>query len=95
MAAINQVKEIIEEELSNYNLWLQEAPLRELLGEYKIRVDQKVKELFESEEENYNLNTISNQVMRKLIKQPVVSMHVEKIDAIITEQVSLVKESYS
>jgi len=95
LAAIGKVNEIIKEELAIFSVWLQEAPLRKLLAKYKILVDRKVTHYFEADREAYDLHSISNQVMRKLIKQPEKLVDAEVIETIITEQVSLLKESYN
>ncbi len=97
LAAISKVDEIIAEELSTYNEWLQEAPLRAFLAKYKIVVNQKVKSYLEADKGECNLKitkTVTNRIMRELIKQNEMSLPFEEVDIIINEQVSLLKEMY-
>jgi glutamyl-tRNA reductase len=95
LASIGRVSEIIAEGLSEFSLWLDEAPLRDLLGEYKILIDQKVKDSFESNTDISDMKMISNQVMRTLIKNPEVLTHSEKADSLITEQIAVLSTQYS
>ena len=94
-AAIDKVKEIIDQELSIFGTWLKEAPLRDLLGEYKILIDQKVKDFFEEDTDASDMKMISNQVMRALFKNPEVLTHSEKADSLITEQIAVLSTQYS
>ena len=94
-AAIDKVNEIIAEELSIFNTWLKEAPLRDLLGEYKILIDQKVKDFFEANTDVSDMKMISNQVMRTLIKNPEALAHSEKVDSLITEQIVVLSTQHS
>jgi hypothetical protein len=89
------VKEIIDQELSIFGTWLKEAPLRDLLGEYKILIDQKVKDFFEEDTDASDMKMISNQVMRALFKNPEVLTHSEKADSLITEQIAVLSTQYS
>ena len=91
--AIVIVDEIIDEELSVFIEWLQEAPLRALLRKYKIRVYKKIKDCFKEDYEEIDLQINTNRIMRKLIKQAETTLSEDKIDAIIIEEVSLLKEA--
>ena len=95
LASIGRVSEIIAEGLSEFSLWLDEAPLRDLLGEYKILIDQKVKDSFDSNTDASDMKMIRNQVMRTLIKNPEVLTHSEKADSLITEQIAVLSTQYS
>lgn len=91
MAAIGKVGEIITEELSSYKEWLQGAPLRTFLAEYKIIVNQKVMDYFETGSEEYNLQavkTVTDRVIRKLKRKATASMPPEEMDAVIAQQAS-------
>ncbi len=87
--AIDEVDIIITQELSEYNKWLHEAPLRELLAEYKIAVNKKVNVYFEADKEEDKIKAVTNQVMRKLMSQPESLMSSSKMDTIISKQVSI------
>ena len=91
--AIVIVDEIIDEELSVFIEWLQEAPLRALLRQYKIRVYKKIKDCFKEDYEEIDLQINTNRIMRKLVKQAETTLSEDKIDAIIIEEVSLLKEA--
>ena len=96
LAAVGKVDEIIDEELSVYNEWLQEAPFRAFLAKHKIEVYQKVKGHFEADTDAYDhqaIKTVTNRIIRKLIKQTNTSTSSEEMDALIAEQASLVKKA--
>ena len=86
--AIDQVSEIIADELSEYCSWLQEAPLREVLHQYKIAITKEVNLYFENDKEAEEIKDITNQVMRKLMSKPEDLMSCSKPDKLIAEQVS-------
>ena len=91
MAAIGKVKEIIAEELLVYTQWLQSAPLRAFLAEYKILVNQKVIDYLETDSEEYDLQmikTVTDRVIRKVKRQTSPAMSLEEMEAAIAEQVS-------
>lgn len=91
MAAIGKVGDIIGEELLVYTEWLQKAPLRAFLAEYKILVNQKVVDCFETDSEEYDLKTVkmvTDRVIRRVKKRTSPSIPLEEIDAVIAEQVS-------
>ena len=91
-AAIDEVDKIIIHELSDYCKWLQEAPLRALLAEYKIAVRKKVNVYFDANKEEENIKAVTNQVMRKLMSHPESLMSSSKMNTIIAEQVNLFNE---
>ena len=96
LAAISHVKEIIIEELLDFDMWLQQAPMRELLAAYKAEVDKKVTTHFESNEtiEDPNISKIvTDRIMRKLLKHAHESITEEVLDAIIEDQIALVDTS--
>ena len=86
--AIGEVDEIIADELSEYCNWLHQAPLREVLVEYKIAVTKKVNSYFGSGQEEEKIKAITNQVMRKLMGKPIALLSSSKMNAIISNQVS-------
>ena len=91
-AAMEKVKGIINEELSIFQEWLQNASLRTLLADYKIIVNSKIKDYFKAHEERYDdekINVVANQVMRKLMAETDTLKSTKKIDALILEQVGL------
>ncbi len=91
MAAIGKVKEIIQEELSVYTQWLQSAPLRAFLAEYKIFVNQKVIDHLETDAEGYDpqtVKTVTDRIIRKVKRRTNPAMSLEEMDAVIAEQVS-------
>ncbi|WP_242132121.1 glutamyl-tRNA reductase [Aestuariivivens marinum] len=86
--AIDEVNKIIAHELSEYCKWLHEAPLRELLAEYKIKVAKKVNTYFEADKEEEKITAVTNEVMRKLMSKPETFMSSLKMDNVISEQVT-------
>jgi glutamyl-tRNA reductase len=94
LAALNKVNNIINEEIPVYLDWLQSAPLRSFLAEYKIVINEKVKDYFKGEKDEnmeQKVNSVTNQVMRKLMAETEALKSLSKIDAIIFEQTSLLK----
>ena len=91
-AAIDEVNKIIAQELSVYSKWLQEAPLRAILSEYKIVINKMVVNYFEPYNEKDKSEKVTNLIMRKLIHQTDTSMSSIEINTIISEQVNLLKE---
>jgi len=92
--AIKQVSEIIADELSAYCNWLHEAPLRELLHQYKIAITKEVNLYFEADKEKEKIKAVTNQVMRKLMSKPEVLIAASKPDTLIAEQVSKICIGY-
>lgn len=89
LAAIDDVTSILNEELESYAEWLEGAPLRALLAELKITINNKVKTRFETASDNSHINLITNQVMKKLMAENQISMASEDIDTLISNEMSL------
>lgn len=90
-ASVGNVNTIIAEELLLYNEWVQKASLRMQLVEYKMVANQKIKNYFEATAKEYShqtTKTITNRIMKKLMKQTETLTPFEEIDTIINEQVS-------
>ncbi len=88
-AAVDEVNKIVLQELSFYCEWLEEAPLRELLQNLKITINNKVRSILEVKDEQ-KIKAVTNQVMRKIIhRQSKILRPYSKINAIISEQVNL------
>jgi len=85
-AAIDEVNNIITQELSVYGKWVQEAPLRSLLAEYKIIINQKVVDYFEPYTEKGKIEKVTNQIMRKLMHQTDTLPSSTEMNTIISEQ---------
>ena len=93
LAAITDVKEIIIEELIEFNNWLEQAPLRELLAAYRAKVDIKLNSHLgtnENLEDPKLLEIVTNRIMRKLLKRAHKRIDGEVLDAIIEDQIALV-----
>lgn len=88
VAATDAVNFIISEEVQAYCEWLQDAPLRALLAELKIKVSKKVKTRFENNIEDSNIKKITNQVMKKLMMKKESSISDDKIDFLISDEIS-------
>ena len=89
MAAIGEVTSILTEELEAYKKWLQDAPLRAFLAEYKIIVNQKVVEYFDENNKESNtetIKTITDRVIRKLRKKTLRPMSSKEMEMAIEEQ---------
>lgn len=92
LTALNHVNDINSEEIQLYFEWLQNAPLRAFLAEYKIVVNDKVKDYFEDKREEHSdqkVKSVTNQVMRKLMADTETLKSLSKIDKIIAEQAAL------
>ncbi len=90
-AAIGKVKEIIKEELLVYTQWLQSAPLRAFLAEYKILVNQKVTDYLETDSKKHDLQTVktvTDRVIRRVKRRANPAMSLEEMNTVIAEQVS-------
>jgi glutamyl-tRNA reductase len=88
-AAIGEVTSILTEELSTYIEWLQEAPLRAFLAEYKIIVNKKVVDYFDANDKELNMQnvkTITDRVVRKLRKKTLRPISTKEMEDAITEQ---------
>ena len=93
-AAIGEVGAIITEELQAYNEWLQRAPLRAFLAEHKILVEKGIQDLCDNSSEEFDsqkMKCVTDRIMRKLRKQTNIPIPKEKIEAVITEQFSLME----
>jgi len=89
IAAIGKVKLILAEELSTYTEWLQEAPLRAFLAEYKILVNQKVVQYFDANSQELNkqhVKTITDRVVRKLRKRTLRPISTKDMEDAVAEQ---------
>ncbi|WP_222983845.1 glutamyl-tRNA reductase [Flagellimonas meishanensis] len=92
LAAINQVNAIKEEELSEFKKWYQEAPLRELLGEYKITLNQKIKRYLRMQQgpmDEGKIKLITDRVIRKLVMHGEGQLPPKKMDVLIEQQANL------
>ncbi len=88
VSAISSVQRIIEEELTAYAHWYREAPFRALLAGYKIVLNKKVTQYLASKSEPYDeeaIATVTDRVMRKLIKQPHIEKPADVLDGYIKE----------
>ena len=95
ISAIEEVNKIIADELSEYSNWLQEAPLRELLAAYKIKITSKVNHYFEPDTEEEKIKAVTNQIMRKLMHQPEKLKSSTEINTFISEHIDVLKEMYN
>ena len=89
IAAIGEVKLILTEELSTFTEWLQEAPLRALLAEYKIIVNQKVVQYFDANAQELNeqiVKTLTDRVVRKLRRKTLNTISTKEMEDVIIEQ---------
>ena len=87
--AIGEVTKILTEELDGYKEWLQEAPLRAFLGEYKILVNQKVVQYFDENSQvlnEHNVKTITDRVVRKLRKKTLRPISSKEMEDAVAEQ---------
>ncbi len=88
-AAIGEVTGILTEELTMYTEWLQEAPLRAFLAEYKIIVNQKVVQYFDDNSQELNkqhVKTVTDRVVRKLRKKTLRPISTKEMENAIAEQ---------
>ena len=90
--AIDEVNNIITNELVDYCRWLQEAPLRQVLAEYKIKVTKKVVNYFEPDTEVEKIKEVTHQIMRKLMHQPEKLMSSAEINSFISEYIESLNE---
>ena len=89
LAATNKVNSIIDEEIVFYKEWLEEAPLRALLAQFKIKVKAIVKTQLNGAGDNSKIKLVTNQVMKKLIAQNQISLSACNIDTLISDEISL------
>ena len=88
IAATDAVNLILSEEVQAYCEWLQNAPLRAILAELKIKVRKRVKTRFENNIEDSNLKKITNQVMKKLMVKKELTISDDKIDFVISDEIA-------
>jgi len=89
LTATDSVNKIISEETTAYFNWYQEAPLRKLLAQFKISVTNRIKTHFETNIDHSNIAIVTNQVMKKLVVKNETSINSTEIDALISEEISL------
>lgn len=87
LAATDEVNGIINEEIASYKEWLEGAPLRALLAEFKIKVGSKVKSQLNTEE-SAKITLVTNQVMKKIMAQNELTINVDDIDSLICTEIS-------
>ncbi|MGZ0016034.1 glutamyl-tRNA reductase [Yeosuana sp. AK3] len=87
LAATDEVNGIINEEIASYKEWLEGAPLRALLAEFKIKVHTKVKTQLDTIESS-KITLVTNQVMKKIMAQNELTIHADDIDSLICEEIS-------
>ena len=91
IAATSEVNSIINEEIESYIEWLEGAALRAFLAEFKIKVNDKVKTQLDTNIEDSKIKLVANQVMRKLMAQNQISITINDIDSLISDEISLLK----
>jgi glutamyl-tRNA reductase len=92
ISSIGQVNDIIKEELKAYLAWYREAPLRVFLAEYKIELNRKVVKFYQARSGDYTeetISTVTDRVMRKLMKQTRKNIPSEALETIIREHAVL------
>lgn len=73
MQAVSKVKKIESEEVEAFIKWLEEAPLRALLGSFKIDISDQVQGFLKksnSETDAQKMAIITARVLRRLVKEP-------------------------
>ncbi|WP_445382609.1 glutamyl-tRNA reductase [Robiginitalea sp. IMCC43444] len=91
-AAIRSVEGIIEQALQEYNNWFREAPLRAVLGQYKLLLESRLEEYLHATSEKEAVKRVSaesDRLMRKLIKYPHKEVRPKLIDQLIANEVEL------
>lgn len=89
IAAKDKVNFIISEEIESYNEWLQAAPLRAMLAEFKITVSNKVLGHLDANKESDRIKIVTNQVMKKIMVKNQISISSEDIDSLISNEIAL------
>jgi glutamyl-tRNA reductase len=97
IAAINKVTKIINEEYNNFQKWLEEAPLREVLAQHRIKIQQEVEDYFMAKKEfelisPKNLKVMVDQIMRRAIIKFEKLPASETINSALADQISLLKK---
>lgn len=81
------VSSIINDEIESYKEWLEDASVRALLSEFKKKVHTKVK-IHVNALDSSEIIFITNQVMKKIAVQNMVSENANDIDHLIYEEIS-------
>ncbi len=91
IASKSDVINIIVEELTTYNEWLNEAPLRALLANLKISINKVVTKQFQPNIEDTQIKLVTNEVMKKLInqKETLALLPENELNKIISDEASL------
>ena len=91
IASKSDVLNIIIEELTSYNAWLKEAPLRALLAKLKISINSVVTKHFQPHVEDTQIKLVTNEVMKKLIyqKETLALMPENELNKIISKEALL------
>ena len=73
MQAISQVRKIEEEEMEDFVKWHSEAPLRALLGSFKIDINKQVQGFLKNisgKTDNRKVEIVTARVLRRIAKKP-------------------------
>jgi len=95
LAAIEEVNQIISEELTQFNKWLEDATLRDYLIKSKQSIHQKVTDIFKHYDLEYDtqkIQEITNKVMRKSMAKPNTKISVNEMDNLIAQQLDMLLE---
>ena len=96
IASKSDVLNIIIEELTSYNAWLKEAPLRALLANLKISINKVVTKQFQPNAEYTQIKLVTNEVMKKLIyqKETLALLPENELNNIISKEASLIINNF-
>ncbi len=86
MQAISQVRKIEQEEVVEFNKWYTEAPLRALLGSFKIDVNNQVQRFLESHSgkgDSGKATIVTDRVLRRLARNPELFYTKDRLQALI------------
>ena len=89
LAAMQLVEVIQDEELNEYEKWLEVAPMREILSNYKTTLNGKVISYLEAHEtivDEKKVKLVTDRVMRNLLKEPNLYIPDDTINTLIEEQ---------
>ncbi|NNE03215.1 MAG: hypothetical protein HKN52_08615 [Eudoraea sp.] len=89
LAAMQLVEAIQDEELHVYEKWLETAPMREILANYKTSLNGKVISYLEAHETNVDekkVKLVTDRVMRNLLKEPNLYIPDEIMNTLIEEK---------
>ncbi len=73
MQAISQVRKIEEEEVEDFVKWYAEAPLRALLGSFKIDINKQVQGFLKNitgKTDSLKADIVTARVLRRLARKP-------------------------